>query len=127
MKKGLIALIVGAIAVIIYFVFIRKKDEKTVAGKWDAYGGLWTIAQREEALSKLKQWLDYGLDKAENEYPRTHAAAAWCLNQFTDAKAVSFENKDWNKLKAELNDNGVWNEFITYRVNEVTEKPNKRV
>lgn len=118
--KSKIALIIAGIALlaIVYFFFLRKDDNES---KWDTTQGTWTIAQREACLAYLKEWLDYGLDKASNQWPRTTNDAAWEAFKQKDSKTRVFIfpfGDNYNDFLRLLKDNGVYDKVKEYRADE---------
>ena len=117
-KKIILILAVIAILTISYFCFFRKKEEEV---KWDTTQGTWTIAQREACLAYLKDWLDYGFDKAANKWPRTVNDAAWEAFKCKDNKNKVFIfqfGDSYNEFLRLLKDNGVYEKVQAYRSDE---------
>jgi len=120
-KKIILILAVIAILTISYFCFFRKKEEEV---KWDTTQGTWTIAQREACLSFLKEWRDYGLDTAANEWPRSINGAIYAAFTFHDSKRVFIFpfGDSYNEFYRMVKDNGVYDAFKSYRAGEGVEK-----
>lgn len=124
-KKVTIALIVAAFAFVIYWFFIRKSETEKLDEKWDQSQGTWTIAQREAALSYIKQWLDHIL--GQKWQSMTHADAVYHASKVmknNPDRVFPFPTEtDFNAFLRTIKDNGVWAQFIQYRTSEVTTPP----